>query len=301
LKFVRAESIPLHNTKLIRSGVFYCINKEWIEIPEYVEKHVLGRYKKTISIIHAAKRIKTHDFMKFLGLYLAEGFCSKYIITIAQSPNGQRRKEIESILNNLGFRYRIQKNGFYQIHSIQFCNFMNLLGLKGVKAGKKFIPAEFKEFAPSYLESLIYGFALGDGNWHKRTGQLTLTTSSKKLADDLQELIIKCGKLANIRIQKAKGTIFIEGYLRKNDIYVLSLRTKKIDYYLDNRVIGEQYYNGKIWDVEVEDWHTLLVRRNGKPFFSGNCRFGYPTISIQIDGVLNGWGDFLYSCANTLL
>ena len=189
------------------------------------------------------------------------------------------------------------KNGNYQINSIQLTDFIKKLGLENAKASKKFIPDMFKEFAPEYLESLIHGFALGDGNWHRRTGQLTMATTSKRLADDLQEIIIKCGKLANIRIQKQKGKICIGGYKRKYDIHVLSLRDKKKDYSLDKRVIKDEFYKGKIWDAEVEDWHTLLVRRNGKPFFSGNCRFGYPTISIQQEGIITPIGELLYYLA----
>ncbi len=299
LKFATAGSIPLHNTKLIRTGLFHCIKEAYIEIPAYAEKHFLGKHHTAMDIIHPARKVETHAFMKFLGLFLAEGYLGsgQHIVGIAQSPKGARRKEIEQVLNEFGFGYTVQKNGVYQISSTQLCRFIVSLGLGKVKAGEKFIPHKFKEFAPEYLESLIHGFALGDGNWHKRTGQLTLATTSKKLADDLQEIIIKCSKIANIRVQRQKGTKSIDGYVRKNDIYILSMRKDKMDYSLDKRVIGEQYYKGKIWDVEVEDWHTLLVRRNGKPFFSGNCRFGYPTISIQQEGIINPIGEFLYELA----
>ena len=80
---------------------------------------------------------------------------------------------------------------------------------------------------------------------------------------------------------------------RNEDMYVVSVREKKMDYSLDKRAISEESYEGLVWDVEVDGWHTMLVRRRGKPFFSGNCRFGYPTISIQMEGVTSEWGAFL--------
>ncbi|MBI2597993.1 MAG: hypothetical protein HYW50_02250 [Candidatus Diapherotrites archaeon] len=238
--------------------------------------------------------------MKFFGLFLAEGYIGGrgHIVGIAQSPTGKRRKKIEKVMNDFGFKFTIQKNGVFQISSTQLSKFIESLGFNKTKAGTKFIPAAFKDFAPEYLESIIHGFALGDGNWHKRTGQLTLGTTSKKLADDLQEIIIKCGKIANIRVQKQKGTLSIGGYVRTNDMYILSMMAKKADYSLDKRVIREQEYEGNIWDVEVEDWHTLLVRRKGKPFFSGNCRFGYPTISIQQEAMITPIGEFFFDLAH---
>ena len=31
-------------------------------------------------------------------------------------------------------------------------------------------------------------------------------------------------------------------------------------------------YNGTVYDVELVKWHFLLVKRNGKLAWSGNCR-----------------------------
>ena len=118
------------------------------------------------------------------------------------------------------------------------------------------------------------------------------------MAGDLQEILIKCGRLSNIRISEQKGTVSIGGYERKADLHVLSVRTQKLDYALDRRVITREEYSGVVWDVEVENWHTMLIRRNGKPFFSGNCRFGYPTISIQMEGITSDWGPFLFDIAH---
>ncbi len=306
IKFVRAAELKTH-TKIIRNGNWNCITEEYIDIPEHTENHFLGKYKKYMKIVHPKKSIKTENFMRFLGLYLAEGsFLGKhgkdipkyYSLSIAQSPHSRHRKDIEKILTGLDFSFKVQKSGAYQISSVQLCNFLVSLGMGGVRAGEKFVPKKFKDFNPKFLWPLIEGFAIGDGSVHRRTGQLSLFTTSKQLADDIQEIIIKCGKLANLQIRKQKGTLSIGGYKRKNDIYTLSLREKKTDYWLDNRTVGREYYDGKIWDVEVEDWHTMLVRRNGKPFFSGNCRMGYPHISIAMEGISMPIGEMILKLAS---
>ena len=296
IKFARADAIPIHETKVVRTGLFKGKTIESIEVPEYVETHYLGRHKTAMQILHPAIKVEAHHFMSFLGLYLAEGSMGDHILSISQSPANAKRAQIQKVLDSTGLKYTVQKNGAYQFSSKQLCKFFEKLGLSHVLAGRKFLPKEFKELSPDLLESFLHGYALGDGNRHTTRGnQLTFGTSSKRLADDVQELLIKCGKVANIRVQKLKGTTSIGGYTRNEDMYVVSVREKKMDYSLDKRAISEESYEGLVWDVEVDGWHTMLVRRRGKPFFSGNCRFGYPTISIQMEGVTSEWGALLWA------
>ena len=296
LRTVRADSIPIHNTKLIRTGVFKGVFREFVEVPEYVSERSL-RNGTIIRTVSPTILVPTKAFVGFLGIYLAEGYSTGDFVKIYQSSDNPKRREIEKMLDALPFKYTIQEDG-YQISSVQLCSYIRQLGLEGVHAGTKFIPAQFKELEVSDLKTLLDGFILGDGHRHKRDGQPYLGTTSKRLADDFQEVILKCGMLANLRVQRVKGTPCFDGYFRRNDLYVLSIRRTKLDYSLDKRVIGEAYYKGKIWDIEVEDWHTLLVRRNGKPFWSSNCRFGFPTISIQMEGITSEWGQFLSDIAH---
>ena len=299
MRFAKARKIPIHETHVVRTGRFVGKQIETVEIPSYVEQHHLGRHGTVMEILHESILVPAQAFMKFLGVYLAEGSVDghHHIVSLSQSNENRKRELIENVLLETGLKYTVQKKGTFQISSTQLVKFLDQLGLSQVEAQDKFIPSQFKDASTELLEALWYGYSLGDDNTHKRTGQQSAGTTSARLAGDLQELLIKCGKLSNIRIGEQKGTISIGGYLRKNDLYILSVRTKKLDYSLDKRVISTESYSGKVWDVEVEDFHTMLVRRHGKPFFSGNCRFGYPTISIQMEGVTSEWGAFLADIA----
>jgi len=53
-------------------------------------------------------------------------------------------------------------------------------------------------------------------------------------------------------------------------------------------------YKGRIWDLEVDNWHTLLVNRKGFSYFSSNCRMGYPEILFQIDLLNIDLGELFY-------
>lgn len=298
-RFAKAGKIPIHNTHIIRAGHFEGKHVDIIEVPGYVEQHYLGRQGKTMEIVHQSIQVPAEALMAFLGLYLAEGSVGghHHIVQLAQSPQSPRRAQIERVLKETGFKYTVQKSGAFQISSTQLVKFLDELGLSEVEAQEKFIPPRFKDLSSTLLGALWYGYSLGDGSTHRRTLQQSSATTSEKLAGDLQELIIKCERVANIRVDPQKGTISIGGYTRKADLNIMSVREKNLDYSLDNRVISKEQYSGVVWDVEVEDWHTMLVRRNGKPFFAGNCRFGFPTISIQMEGVTSEWGQFLADIA----
>src|SRR3972149_1082260 len=82
----------------------------------------------------------------------------------------------------------------------------------------------------------------------------------KLLADDFQELSVRLGFSSIINQKKSNNIIVMTSLKRKN----ATVRTKKA-----------VYYNGKIWDITIKN-HAFLVRRNGKPFVTGNCHIFAP-------------------------
>lgn len=295
----RADSISTYKTHVVRFGKWFGFSPEFIEIPAYIEKHRLGKHNKGMDIIHPSKKIETSAWMEFIGLYLAEGSSNGHQINISQSVHG-KRTDIRRILSLLPFSFKESDRGF-EVSSIQLVKFFENLGLLHKKCNEKSVPKEYLDFNKYCLSKILNGFRVGDGSIHKRTGQVSVYTTSKVLADNLQEIIIKCGDVANIKMNPVKGTSMKVGngkkYIRNHNGYSLSIRKQKKDYSLDGRNMKKTPYSGKIWDVEVKDFHTMLVRRNGKPFFSGNCRFGYPDIFLKMEGMDFDLAKFFYGLA----
>ena len=305
IKFKKAKNLSTGD-KIIRTGKWKGLNLPYIIVPERIEQHkVKGKVK---PIVHPAVAVKTEVFCAFLGLFLAEGFLhyknnKPYQICITQSPSSDRRKAIRKILEDLGFKYYEHKSGQFVISSIQLGTFLEkLLGRK--RASQKAIPSFFKELDVKYLERLLYGFYLGDGSKHK--SNVYYFTSSETLARDLMELIHKCGRVATIRKVAKKETEMVVGdsrCIRNHDVYVVCERFVRKHFYVDRSkperaTYHEIHYKGKIWDVEVADWHTMFVMRKGAAFFSGNCRMGFPWIVFQMDLWKRELSDVLYSIVN---
>ncbi len=298
VEFAKAGAFPSNGARVVRSGSFAGKHLESVEIPGYAEQNQSGKDGRTTEVLHQPVLVPAGAFMGLLGLYLAGGSVSedRRVIKLSEGKS-HSQDEIEGILKETGLSYTSQKGGGFQISSVQLVTFLEELGLSALGASEKFVPSRFKELAPELLRSLWRGYSLGGGDGRRNTRGKSAATASRRLADDLQEIIIKSGSVANISVGEQGETVSIGGDPRSWDLNELSVRTR-LDSPLDERTVSRQEYSGVVWDVEVEDWHTMLVRRNGRPYFAGNCRFGYPTISIQMEGITSEWGQFLFDIAH---
>ena len=99
-------------------------------------------------------------------------------------------------------------------------------------------------------------------------------TSSKKLADDLVECIIKVGMSANIRFVKQKGKQikFKNGtYTLNTDLFIVR-ETKLLYNKVDNMKKELIPYNDSVYDIEVEKNHTILIKSENSIHWNSNCR-----------------------------
>jgi deoxycytidine triphosphate deaminase len=240
--------------------------------------------KKNLNELHdfylKPIKIKMKDWLKFFGIWLAEGSAyiderkRNYTVKIA-CFDPKKRKIIRKWLSKLPFKFFETKEGFICLNK-SLCLYLKQFG----HAPEKFIPKEIKNLASSYLKILLSSFLLGDGNLQT----LTYTTTSKKLADDLQEIILKCGWTAIVR--KIPKTSYkrriLKGHLvqANYDIYKIRINKRHLTPKIYKNSFSLIDYNDYVYDVTVPN-HTLYVRRNGKACWSSNCWEGYVTIEIS--------------------
>jgi hypothetical protein len=303
LKPYLASDLP-YILKIPRTGVWKGKKIEYFVLPEYKKEWVSGhKWNSTPEgsikkIYHLpALAIKMENWLKFFGLYLAEGSCSanNTACDIAQSKTSKRRKEIEEILNSLPFKWSVAKNGAYRISSVQLVNYLKPFG----KCYQKYVPDFIKGLTPELIKCFLYGFWLGDGS--KKNKSKIYFTTSRQLADDIQELIFKTGEVANVYERKVKGTkMSVKGgktYIRNHNQYVITTKPTKKCFYFEKRIRrkNQQYikkvnYKGYVYDVTVPN-HIIYVRRNGIPIWSGNCPMPSPSACEMI--AFKNWDEII--------
>jgi len=218
------------------------------------------------------------DWCEFMGWYLSEGSTSLYrdrkeVIISQRHP--EQRAAIANLLDRMGLTYQVSAQGFV------ICNKQLALHLKQFgKAHEKFIPRELISLAVPFLERLYDGLMQGDGN--KKGESWTYFTTSKQLAGDVQELLIKLGCTANISESVSSNPNW-------RVKYCVSRRTARESTIFPKRHLRRVTYDGMVYCCTVEPFHTLVVRRRGKPAICGNCwwhtivsptgkeKTGYPT------------------------
>ncbi len=222
-----------------------------------------------------------HDFMEFLGYYISEGctcepegtrtnyVLTRHIVEIAQKP-GKTAENIDSCIMRLPFHaYRsIDTTGCqrWRIEEKSLLEFLKPLG----KAHEKFIPRWALKRENKDLQVLFRALIEGDGSVDHRSGWTRYYTTSRRLADDVQELAFKLGYSANISWVKPRR--------RQNPLgsYMVSIiQNRNTPLIRFNGTTGSYHevthYRGVVWCVEVPN-HIVYVRRNGKPVWCGNSQ-----------------------------
>lgn len=215
------------------------------------------------------------EFMCFLGLYLSEGSTFSnhkcYRVIISQTKPSVR-SEIKRILDSMGLRYCEHKDGF-SIENKQLYEYCSSLG----KQNKRFIPTDILNLSKEHLHLLFEYLVLGDG--HRCDTYIAYYSTSKRLVDQVQEIIIKLGLSGNIRVKHSKGytsTIRERPITAQSDLYEIRVRFskfKRLQGAASKKYLFTRHYNGKIYCVSVPN-QVIKVRRKGFEMWSGNSLMG---------------------------
>jgi thymidylate synthase (FAD) len=154
--------------------------------------------------------------------------------------------------------------------------------------GEKVIPRQLLTLGPRSLRALYEGLLESDGSRQVRPNRAdkeTYATTSRELADQVQELALKMGRSASVRPHTAKPGDGRFGRKPRWRVAIYNARNSRpalcrTREQADNHM-GVEQYDGLIHCVEVPNG-TLYVRRNGYPVFSGNTPFEHNAFRYHV-------------------
>jgi len=204
--------------------------------------------------------IKMEDWMHVLGWYLSEGSTSDRSVKFAQF---KEREKLRQNLIPLGLPICEIPDGF-QISNKQLAEYCKCFG----HAKDKFIPPEIKQYSPELLQALLDSLCAGDGSI-KHDNLRLYYSSSKRLADDVQEIAIKCGYATTLTTR----TRLLNGGFAKNFLNTeyCVIMVKKNTTPQISTIVNEIDYKGFVYCATVPGG-VMLVRRNGRAVWCGNSR-----------------------------
>lgn len=274
-KFSRAEDLLAHKKRAVmrrHAGRWDGDDNQTIILPS--ARNIATRRGKG----HPTKGVVSLDsllFAELLGYFISEGFRLKrkraaYEIVICQNK-GPVYDRIAEVIRRLGFRPHLGAR------KVTFASKELWLWLEAVGDGapRKHLPRQVMAWSSKRLRILLDAMVTGDGTV-ARNGHRTYYTSSKRLADNVQEIALRCGSAATIREVGQTRKQYIGGRRTKSvgtgSIYHVSLCERRVTTSVSRP--RETIYEGMIYCARVPNG-TLYVRRNGKPVWSGNSYHGW--------------------------
>lgn len=296
-KFVRADECTESQYLLKRTAEWGGVSPETFTLPGNTWSTGIGT-TTTPDIV-----VPFTEWCKFLGIYFAEGSTGINSTHIAQS-HPVKFEKVRDLLSAFPIAFKAKDNGFI-FHSAQLARVTKPFG----RSYEKRVPDYIKNASTSDIIAFLDAFCLGDGST-AANGSRYFYTSNPGLADDLQELMLRCGRLGVIKQLKRKNNLgCIDGrtIYQRRPAYVVYERTKKITGWLDARDRKEVHYTGKVYCATVSS-HVLYVRRNGKPAWCGNTILYYTQDSklankvlLPLEGMLKGLGYTGYIDVNCIV
>lgn len=285
------------NSMTLDSRRNYCLPavSEWEGVPVQDKLFVSGppQYSNTQDM---RRSISGDDYCAFMGAYLSEGS------TTYDGGAEKDRIAIHQLRKSKGYEpYRVLLTrilGKEPPYAGEDRFYFGWRGLAehvrqfGVDCYTKRIPQEILDAPPRQQQIFWDHYVLGDGCTTSRQtkfaksahDQTHITTTSRVMADQLQELAQKMGFAATIcevdaarySVGKAIGDHIVRTAVTRYDVYIKMSPMQAM-------TMEKIVYHGKIGCVSVPNG-TLYVRRNGKSIWCGNTRNGIPNGMLLLMG-----------------
>lgn len=217
--------------------------------------------------------IEDEDWARFMGWYLSEGCCTgtdggkmgdNYIlITQQKEPN---KSELRELLSRTKYNWREKKSGDFFTKNDSLYNYLFKFG----NSHTKYIPTEFLVANKKIRGALFEALMKGDGSESKNSYRYSST--SKRLADDVQILAISLGYSTSISLWKGKKR-FDKGMRKEylhSDLYCVYISKHKRGVYVQKKptIIGRT----DVACISVPNQNIIIRNKNvKKPLVVGNC------------------------------
>jgi phosphoribosylamine-glycine ligase len=345
-QFVKAKELQSQSL-ILRTGKWMGVERSVFVLPSVTVtdlRRSQGQVQETGPV-----EIPMDTWLRFFGAWLSDGYTSKkqgegfgsYSVGIAQKKS-QQRIEIREMMDNFPIKFTDDGKQFY-CYDKRLGQYLEQFG----DAPHKFVPDFIKDLSPRQIGIFLEWFAKGDATQIAH-GFRIFYPSSKVLADDIQELILKIGHIGLVKSRPREAHRGIGSHFANSSRpqFEVVEKVQKLTSWLDKRDMKTVDYDGRVYCATVRN-HVMFVRRNGKPYWCGNtsmywtrsnpvydrtlaktkeklvaskyvgyidincianskgiwplewtARFGYPTISIQMEGITSEWGQFLFDIAH---
>jgi DNA-directed RNA polymerase beta subunit len=232
--------------------VKYKKNAEW-EVEDY--QFILPNNEKMLDM---------NSWITFFGIWIAEGYVSNVNNSYTVSINVYK-KHIDDVLydaiKKLGYNYNITND----VLNINDKNLYDYLLTLSTTIDNKQLPEWVWNLSKNQAKLLSHFMQLGEYGFNKTKSSSVYYSASSKLADDFTKLLLHAGLCGN--------KSFHINDVNNNNISVWKVTILKTK---NEPIVSQQEesiynYKGAVYCLSVQS-EIFMVRKNGKPVWSGNSR-----------------------------
>lgn len=224
------------------------------------------------------------DFIAMLSLIISDGYAGAAEKTRNWVSfccfNAQRYEAVAALAARLGFREAPSRKGVwtrYDAGALAAWVRSNCYVSEPYRSGQKCVPAIVKVASGRQIKSFFDWY--GDKT-HTKTEGREFFSVSKRLIDDLQELMLRVGKRGSISVREPKTAVMKNGHqIHCGQLYVLKERAADVLSIDRKKHLERDSYDGLVYCATVPNG-TLITRRNGSVLISGNCWAHGPTTAV---------------------
>jgi replicative DNA helicase Mcm len=270
--------------RFLKSGKWCGENLDKIKIADFAYESNIGDIKRNYTL--KGKEFSITSFLKFLGFYVAEGCCNpktgEISIAFCNVDRGIELDIINTLIKDLKYELHYsmldRSAGVCKIYDKTLAIW--LYENCGHLAPNKRTPDFIKDLTPQLIKHFLDYLYIGDG--HETPTANILTTTSKKLSEDVEELLIKAGysfytyeiepKSSDLIVGK-HHTYNVNWLLKSNDFNIETSTPKKSKSFIERWTDYDDY----VYCVTVPN-NLLFVKRRGKGVWCGN------SLRFYVDG-----------------
>ncbi|MDG7010771.1 MAG: hypothetical protein JRN57_01500 [Nitrososphaerota archaeon] len=342
--FIKARDLGAQSV-VKRTGIWAGKEAERFTLPSVEMGQVIGRTGLVARTESGETEVPMDAWVAFMGIWLSGGGWAQEgqgcRAAVARDVGGPTDKAKE-LLQALPFEFHEDGHRFVSDDQ-RLCTYLRESG----EAREKHVPRYVKELGPRQINIFLDWFSKGGAATTKDSHRV-FHTASRTLADDIQELLLKVGRVGTITHGRGRGEARAADHRAdgSGSLFEVHEQVRRLDSLIDRRKVKAISYGGTVYCATVKN-HLMYVRRNGKPYWCGNtsmywtrsspvfdrtlskmkdrlaaskyvgyidincianskgiwpleftARPGYPTISIQMEGITSEWGQFLSDIAH---
>jgi DNA-directed RNA polymerase subunit A" len=255
------------------------------------EKGLIYMHKSSEFVSHIPDKIPLdNDFGFFIGLYLADGWCTLTFVGISNNDE-KIRKRITDFCDRYGVTYHLvvsgpknTRNGTssdLKIHSVLLARLFKSICDTG-SANKK-IP-EFAYTAPKdFIRGLIDGYFSGDGSINGEDGSVTASSVSEGLITGISFILSYFNVFGRISsLQQIKNNVGSKNIKRA---YILRISNGYAQNFARNFTLTEDRKQDKLQNITLKKNYKYINGRNKEKFPLDRDVYFDEVISVEfVDG-----------------